>query len=90
MDKCSVGILLESECHRKKLPCKKQALISVETLNNEERSVLHIRVAHEIQSECVLEQQSVRSTKTNILMLFHESRKHAIIYLKCTKNLFAI
>ena len=39
---------------QEKLPCKKQALISVETLNNEEQSVLHIRVAHEI-SECVLE-----------------------------------
>ena len=55
MDKCSVGILLDSECHRKKLPCKKQALISVETLNKEEQSVLHIRVAHEIRSECFLE-----------------------------------
>ena len=54
MDKCSVGILLDSECHRKKLPCKKKALTSVETSNNEEQSVQHTRVAHEIGSECVL------------------------------------
>ena len=48
MDKCSADILLENECHWKKLPCKKQALISVETLNNKEQSVLHIRVAKEM------------------------------------------
>ena len=40
---------------QEKLRCKKQALISVETLNNEEQSVLHIRVAPEIRSECALE-----------------------------------
>ena len=54
MDKCNVGISLDSECHRKKVAYQKQALISVETLNDQEQSALHIRVAKEI-SECVLE-----------------------------------
>ena len=71
------------------MPCKKQALISVETLNKEEQSVLHIRAAHEIRSECVPE-TICTFHKDKYIDAYSSKQKTCCDIFKVQKNLFAI
>lgn len=55
MQKCCVGVLLDTECHEKAYLSQKQDILSVHSLTNEERDLLNIRVAADKGVECLLE-----------------------------------
>jgi len=55
MDRCSVGLRVESECNQKKQSPHVQSCISVGSLNAEEQGLLHLRVADVCQDVPILE-----------------------------------
>ena len=48
MNKCSVGVLQNSGCH-KNAYSNKTSLVSVSNLNDEEHQLLHVRIANQLQ-----------------------------------------
>ena len=55
MQKCCVGIILDTECHLKAYPSQKQAVLSVQSLTVEEKDLLNIRVGAEKGADCLLD-----------------------------------
>jgi len=63
MNKCSVGVLQNSEGHKHAYCNQKTSLVSVSNLNDEECQLFHIRIANELQ---------VQATSLETVCMFHK------------------
>ena len=55
MNQCSVGILCNTDCHKKAYPTQKQLLFATASLPEDDRQLLELRVNAECNAETELE-----------------------------------
>ena len=91
MDSCSVGIALETTCHKKLYQYQKQTIISLDELNHEEQELLRIRITAECEKDT--------ETSLTTICTFHKNKfldnyshftRPAVIYFMSTRSPFAI
>ena len=79
MDSCSVGIALETTCHKKLYQYQKQTIISLDELNHEEQELLRIRITAECEKDT--------ETSLTTICTFHKNKfldNYSHIYKTCS------
>ena len=79
MDSCSVGIALETTCHKKLYQYQKQTIISLDELNHEEKELLRIRITSECEKDT--------ETSLTTICTFHKNKfldNYSYIYKTCS------